>query len=117
MQSSDIELTSDADYLICALYRKYRENRKSGIPKSKAKMFGSSEDIHKDLMPEWTFEDVDETCRELHRSEMIQCMYADGIVYTAALSDKAIIYMENRFANNIQAVLDNMAKIKSAILF
>lgn len=117
MQSSDIELTSDADYLICALYRKYQENRKSGMSKSKAKIFGGSENIHETLMSEWSIEDVTETCRELHRSEMLQCMFADDTVYIAVLSDKAIIYMEKRFANNIQAILDNMAKIKSAIFF
>lgn len=46
------ELTNDADYLICALYKYYKEQRKSGKNKSDAKFIGSSEFIFTKLLSE-----------------------------------------------------------------
>lgn len=57
------------------------------------------------------------TCRELDRAGMLQCFYADDMVYESTLSDQAIIYMENRFERNINTVMDYIAKIKSMIPF
>lgn len=113
----DTELTKDAEYLLCAIYKAYKEGRKSGKSKFDAKMIGSSKLIHSTLMSEWSFEDVDETCRELSRADYADCQYADNVTWHLALTDKAIIYMENRFVNGLTGVLEYMAKIKQAILF
>jgi len=113
----EIELTKDAEYMLCAIYKSYKDKRKSGIPKSDAKYIGNSEDIHKSLMSEWLFDDVDETCRELNRAGFVDCRYYDDTAHYVTLTDKAIIYMENRFVNGLTGVLDYMAKIKQAILF
>lgn len=113
----NVQLTKDSEYLICSLYKSYKEKRKSGIPKQDAKQCGSSGSIHKDLMPEWSFEDVDETCRELHRADLLHCEYADNVCYFVLLTDRSIIYMENRFTDGLSQVLEYMAKIKSAIFF
>ncbi|MCI8485774.1 MAG: hypothetical protein HFJ20_01405 [Clostridia bacterium] len=109
---ADIKLTKDSDALICAIYKNYLENRKNGISKSICKNIGSSEDIQKTIMPEWSFEDVDETCRELHRANLLTCHYADNVVYDSYLSDESIFYMENRFKNGLSEVLDYFQKIK-----
>lgn len=112
-----IELTKESDYLICILYKSYLQKRKNGTSKFNAKIFGSSEDIRDTLLPKWSYEDVDETCCELSRANLLTCSYADDIVSLAVLNDNAIIYMENRFANKIDNVLKYMEKIKSAIPF
>ena len=109
------ELTNDADYLICALYKYYKEQRKSGKNKSDAKFIGSSEFIFTKLLSEWTFEDVDETCRELHRSGLLNCTYADNVVVISFLEDAAIIYMENRFKNQLSELVAHIAELKSLI--
>ncbi len=109
-------LTNDADYLLCTLYKHYKEQRKNGVSKADAKFMGSSEHIFQTLLSEWTFEDVDETCRELDRADLLQCIYADNIVYLAILEDAAIIYMENRFKNGLSEILENLTRLKS-ILF
>ena len=111
----DIQLTKDADALICLLYKQYCQKLKDGVPKTQAKMFGSSEDIHKTIAPKWTFEDVDETCRELSRAGLLECRYADNIVWFAQLSDTGIIYMKNRFKNNLDNVLDYLNKIRNIL--
>lgn len=106
----DIYLTKDSDKLICAIYKKYLEKRKKGISKSDAKYFGSSHHIHEELLSDWTFKDVDDTCRELARAELIQCVWADNIAYEVFLSDIGIIYMESRFKNGLSEVIDFISK-------
>ena len=58
------------------------------------------------------FEDVDDTCRELSRANLLNCFWADNIAYNVILSDNAIIYMENRFKNGLTEVLEFIDKIK-----
>lgn len=107
-----VSLTKDSDKLICLMYKQYLNDRKNGISKSIAKSFGSSHNIHEDLLSDWNFEDVDDTCRELSRAGLIQCIWADNIAYEVFLSDNGIIYMENRFKNGLSEVADFIDKIK-----
>lgn len=101
-----MELTKDSEKLICLLYKDYLEKRKSGQSKSEANDFGSSHDIHENLCSDWLFDDVDDTCRELSRSGLLRCLWADDIAYIVRLSDSGITYMENRFKNDIKDVLE-----------
>lgn len=111
----EITLTNDADYLICALYKSYKDKLKRGISKADAKFMGSSQSMHQTIMQEWSYDDVDETCRELSRAGMLKCNYADNVTIATILTDTAIVFMENRFVDGIVQILDYMAKIKSAI--
>ena len=113
----DVKLTKDSEYLLCSLYKAYLQKRSDGIPKRRALMVDSSADIQREFFPNWSPEDVDATCRELDRAGFLNCLYADNIVYTAVLSDQAIIYMKNRFERNVNKIMDNIAKIKSMIPF
>ena len=107
-----MNLTKDADKLICLLYKDYLQKRKAGSPKSQASYFDSSHNIHEKLCPDLLFEDVDDTCRELSRAGMIHCLWADNIAFSVTLSDEAIIYMENRFKDGLTEILDFIEKIK-----
>lgn len=98
-----MDLTKDSEKLLCVLYKNYLEKRKSGAAKSEAKSFGSSHNIHESLCPNWLFEDVDDTCRELSR--------ADSIAYHVNLSDFAISYMDNRFKNGLKDVINFLANL------
>lgn len=109
---SNIKLTKDADALICAIYKHYLEGLENGTSKHDCKNIGSSHAIQKTIMPEWSFEYVDETCRELSKANLLNCTYADDVVYDSFLNDEAIFYMENRFKNGLTEVLDYFQKIK-----
>ena len=106
-----IELTKDADALICLLYKLYSQQLKNGASKREAMMFGSAEDVQASIAPKWTVDDTNEILRELHRAELIGCQYGDGVVTYCHLSTDGIIYMENRFKNSIDNVLDYLGKI------
>lgn len=106
-----IELTKDADALICLLYKHYRQQLKNGVSKLQSKMLGSAAVIQSSIAPKWTVDDTNEVLRELHRAELIGCQYGDGIVTRCHLSTDGIIYMENRFKNSVDNVLDYLVKI------
>jgi hypothetical protein len=113
----NVKLTKDSDALICLLYKQYCQQRKKKVSKADARFFGSSEDIQKSIAPKWTLEDVDETCRELHRADILVCEYADDVVYESWLSDIGIIYMESRFADGLDSVLSYLEKIRNFLPF
>lgn len=101
----DTILTKDAEKVLCAIYKDYLEKRKAGLSKSLANYWGTSHVIHETLLPEWLFENVDDTCRELSRSKMINCGWGDNIALYISISDIGIIYMENRFKNGLKDVV------------
>lgn len=105
-----MELSKDAQKLIHLMYKNYLEKRHSGLPKSDATVFGSSQDIHDNLLPDWIIEDINETCRELDSADMLDCFYADGDVYYSHLSDSCIVYMENRFKKGMKDLLSFIAQ-------
>ena len=109
---SDLKLSKDADALICLIYKDYLDKRNSGISKSDAKMFGSSENIHNKIIPEWSLDDVDDTCRELDRSNFLSILYASNTCSEIFLTDDGIVYMENRFQDKIKNLIDYIAVIK-----
>ncbi len=110
-----VQLTREADALICVLYKKYCKKRKNGIPKGEAKNFGSSANVYKNIKTKLQYKDIDDTCSELKRTGLLNCTYADDIVYTSSLSDKGIAYMENRFKNGFKEFLEYLDKIKNII--
>jgi len=108
-----VELTRDAIKLVALLYHSYLEKRKNGIAKGDAKEFRDSAFIHESFVPTWTFDAVEETCRELDRAGFLDCMYASDAVYHAVLADKGIVYMENRTGNSVKEVIKFIAALKS----
>lgn len=109
-------MTKDAEYLICVLYKEYTDRRSEGKSKRTSSYFGSSEDVLDSFFGEWNLEDLDDTLIELHRLNYVHCLFADDTVYDFSLTPTGIEYMENRFKNKAEKVIDVIAKLKS-ILF
>lgn len=108
---NNIQLSKDADYLICLIYKYYLELRDNGFSKTDAKSLGDSHDVNEKIIPEWSFDDTDDTCRELIRKDLLDNrIYVDNYCGFMQLSDKGIIYMENRFKNGFKEVTDFIAK-------
>ena len=111
----DNMLTKDAKVILCLLYKDYLAKRDSGLSKSKANRWGTSHVIHEKLIPKWSFEDVDDTCRELSRAGAIICDWADNIAFHISISDSGIIYMENHYKKLFLEVVDLIGKFVSFI--
>lgn len=109
------ELTRDAKYLLCSIYKNYKEDIKAGVAKLDAKVLRSNTQIASRNMAEWSLADVDETIRELGRASFLSVSYADNIPYFVQLNDAAIVYMENRFKNGVKQVIEHMSSLKRII--
>ena len=106
------DLTKDADTVLCVLYRTYLERRKNKLPKSTAKEFDSFAGMQEAFFSKWLVEDVEETCNELKRADFLEFkVFITGDTSPITLSDKGIIYMENRFPNGLASVVDFLSKI------
>lgn len=107
----EAKLTKDANRLICTLYRNYLEQIDNGISKFDAKQFGSASYLFDNMPSGLRKEDFEETCKELCRAKMLIAEYANGYIISLALTDKAIIYMENRLKNKSLSIIDILGKI------
>jgi hypothetical protein len=111
------DLTNDAKFLITTMYKQYVELRKNKVDKVKATNFGNEFDIKNDLMPEWSTADVHETLAELYKNKFITAIIGDNQFTFINISTKAISQLEVSFGDKATAVIDYIAKIKSAIPF
>lgn len=109
----NIELTKDADKMICEIYAAYMKRRADGLPKRAAKDFADQSRWPTEYSNGWNSEDGSETLTELKRAGLIKLYLYDGF----SLNDEAIIYMEHRFKNGASEVLEWLGKLKSAIPF
>lgn len=107
----DIQLSKDNDFLICTLYKNFLENVKNGSSKSEARWLGSSDEIQEKLLTNWSKDDVATACWELHSKGLLDCSPGDDIAYTTYLTNDGIIYMENRFSNKVDKVIDYISKL------
>ena len=108
-----IQLTKDADKLICLIYKDFLTRRKNGVSKGAARDFPEPSQLPAAFLSELSVEDISETLLELKKAGFVKVfIYGDF-----QLEDSGIIYMEQRFPNGISQVLDWMGKVKSAIPF
>lgn len=110
-----IILTNDADYMICSMYDEYIRRIKNGSPKEDAKYFGGAEKIQETILQEWSIYDISETACQLRTVGFLSIKNGDNILCESALTTDAIVYMENRFKDKANSVLDTLAKLRSII--
>lgn len=106
-----MQLTKDADELLCLMYKSYLDKRKTNSSKKECNYFGTTYDIHKSLLPDQYFDDADELVWELKRNNLIVGHHGDNILTEISLSSSAIAYMENRFKNGIKELADFISKL------
>lgn len=102
-----MELTKDADKMICCIYKSYLQRRKDGFSKAVSRRFEDSFFSSEEHLSTWVHEDITETRLELGRSGLIKNYIGGDFM----LTDSGIIYMESRFKNNLIAVTDFISKL------
>lgn len=102
-----MELTKDADKMICCIYKTFLQRRKSGISKSSAKQFSDDYFQSDKQLSSWLPDDLDDALLEIGRAGLV-AVYLGG---NFDLTDSGIIYMENRFKNGLNEVLDFISKL------
>ena len=110
-----MEISKDADKLICKLYQMYLESRDSGKSKFDSRFTGSAENMISSVVSDMNEEDVSDTCIELENLGLLNCQFADNVLVDSCLTDSAIFYMENRFKNSLSQLIDYISKIVGII--
>lgn len=108
-------LTKDSATLLSVMYKHYLSQRKSGISKSDANYFENSSFIQENLISKWSFDDVDDTLRELSRSGLVSCCWYDDSAHDIILTDSVICKFEHRFKNGLSDLID-LTKVVEAVV-
>lgn len=101
------DLTKDADLLVCCIYKEYLSRRKSGISKDDASLFENDISTISDRISSWSKEDIYDTLSELEETVFIK-IYIDG---SFKITKELVIYMENRFKNGLNEVMDFISNL------
>ncbi len=101
-----VDLSKDADKLLCCTYKMYLERRKNGSSKDVAKNFNETFNKDDKILSSWQDDDVLDTLHELYKAELIRL----DLTGNFSLKPAAIIYMENRFKNGLNEITDFISK-------
>ena len=109
------EITQDAQRLAVLIYKQYKKDIKDGQSKQQAKNIGSLTNIHKILNIQYSLEDTLELIKELEAENYLKVMWGSDTAMLINIQPKLIIFGENKFANDIDGVLNWANKIVSII--
>ncbi len=112
---TEIRLTDDAEYLLCILYDAYRLRRKNGRLSSDSRIFGGSEYIQENYIPQWPTDDIEDVARELSRNGLVKCLFADNLVYELILEREGIALMEHRFGDKLDKLTQRITSLASML--
>ncbi len=108
-----MDITRESEKILCCLYKIYLERRKNGISKATAREFENSvlqEDKH---LSKIDHETISECLSELKDNGYLWINIWDDF----KIEDKSIIYMENRFKNGLDEVVDALSKLIPLVPF
>ena len=111
----DIELTKNADALMCIIYAKYLVDKKSGKLEDDARYIGGSSEVAVYTQNGLTSDETDACLRELSRNGLIEAQTASGIVVFSKLLDPGISFMERRGINKIRRILGKVSEWSVAV--
>lgn len=97
-------LTNESRFLLAKLYEKYLKNVDSGESRSTANSFGNSHDIHKNIWPKESFDNVDSYAKELAGKNFLNVSYGDDIIWRSSLSNECIAFMQHKLGNNLKKI-------------
>ncbi|WP_429976160.1 hypothetical protein [Enterococcus sp. DIV0086] len=109
------ELTNESKFVLETLYKEYLDKINNGISKSEAKNMNSGQTIHDALFPYMMYEDFLDSCRELGKNDFLDNKWASSKPFRVCLTDKSIVEMENKFANNIKKITNSILSLKKLL--
>jgi hypothetical protein len=111
----NVQLSKDADALMCLLYKRYCESRKDGKSICNSSYFDDDETIHKDIAPKWLLSDITHLCWVLHEAELLYVRPGDNKANDIMITDAGLSYMQHRFPKGLSQVLAFLSKLSSAV--
>lgn len=111
-----MKLTDEADLMLCTLYNAYKENRAKGEDRFEARIFGGSETLQTLYFQLWPVGDIDDAAWELARKGLLTVNDGDNSVQDCALTTDALAYMEHRFGDKLEALIQRITALRTLLL-
>lgn len=106
------DLTKEQKHLIVSMYKEMLlRSRQSTMSLDEARRFDNSDVVKELLCPSQTSEHVSDLCWALQSKGYIECYPGDELADEISITDKTIIYMENRCKNSLKDVLSFLASL------
>ena len=99
------DLTKEQKHFIIALYKKYLD-RTASMSQDQARVFPDAAYIKENIFPSYSLDKIVSLCGGMRRAGYVTCKYYDNQVFRVTITDKTIIYMENRFTNGIKEIAE-----------
>lgn len=111
-----MKLTDEADLMLCTLYNAYKENRSKGESRFEARLFGGSETLQSLYFQTWPIGDIDDIAWELEKNGLITVNNGDNSVQECALTTNALSYMEQRFNDKLDSLIQRITALRTLLL-
>lgn len=105
------DLTKEQKYLLLSMYKEVL-NRQPALSMKDANYFEDSDLVQELVLPDQSSDHVSDLCWNLKSKGYIFCTPGDDLANNIVLTDKTIIYMENRFSNGLKGLFDLLLKLK-----
>lgn len=104
-------LTKEQKFLLVSMYKEVL-SRQPALTMEEANSFNDSDEVRALFMPHLSSSYVSDLCWKLESKGYINCYSGDNLANEIQLTDETLIYMENRFSNNIKALVNFLLKLK-----
>ena len=105
------DLTKEQKFLLVSMYKEVL-SRQPALSMEKANYFEDSNEVQALFMPPLSSDYVSDLCWKLQSKGYILCYPGDDLSNEIQLTDETIVYMENRFSNNIKELFNLLLKLK-----
>ncbi len=105
------DLTKEQKFLLVSMYKEVL-SRQPALSMEKANYFEDSNEVQALFMPHLSSDYVSDLCWKLQSKGYILCYPGDDLSNEIQLADETIVYMENRFSNNIKELFNFLLKLK-----
>ena len=105
------DLTREQQKLLTSTYKEVL-SRQPAVSFDKANYFADSDKVMELFCPDSDSDHVSSLCWSLAFAGYITCEPGEDLADEIGLTDKTIIYMENKFKNSLKSVLEFLAQFK-----
>lgn len=98
------DLTNEQKHLLVSMYKEVL-SRKKTLPMEQARKLGDSDQLKDILGLNFSSNYMSDLCWKLYSKGYIICYRGDNLANDISLTDKTIVYMENRFKHGLKDVL------------
>lgn len=97
------DLTKDQQKILVLLYKQFLSKQPALDPEA-ANYFGDSDDVRNEFFPDMSSDYMSSLFWKLCDKGYVCCEPGDDLANDISLTDKTIIYMENRFKNDLKSI-------------